>query len=69
MNSTNGINVYNEGPLHAAIKAYIAQPGDVFETEVDGYIIDVQRGDLLIEVQTRNFSALRVKLRNELKRY
>lgn len=29
---------------------------------VDGYIIDIVRGDLLIEVQTRNFSALKAKL-------
>ncbi len=62
MSNTNGINTYNESPLHAAIKVYIAEPGDLFETTVDGYIIDVQRGELLIEVQTRNFSALKAKL-------
>lgn len=58
----NGINTYNESPLHAALKAYIALPGDVFETTVDGYIIDVKRGDLLIEVQTSLFSAIKTKL-------
>ena len=58
----NGINTYNESPLHAAIKAYLAEPDDLFETEVDGYIIDLKRGDLLIEVQTRLFSAIKSKL-------
>ncbi|MEJ5309604.1 MAG: hypothetical protein WHX52_07510 [Anaerolineae bacterium] len=29
---------------------------------VDGYIIDIVRGDLLIEIQTRGFSALKDKL-------
>lgn len=29
---------------------------------MDGYLVDVVRGDLLIEIQTRNFSAIRDKL-------
>jgi hypothetical protein len=37
-------------------------PGDQVETQVDGYIIDIRRGDLLIEIQTRSFSSLRPKL-------
>jgi hypothetical protein len=44
------------------LKSYVAKPGDLFETTVDGFIIDVQRGDLLIEVQTRLFSAIKSKL-------
>jgi hypothetical protein len=62
LTDNNIINTYNESPLHAALKSYIAQPGDEFETSVDGYIIDVKRGDLLIEVQTRLFSAIKGKL-------
>jgi hypothetical protein len=62
LDTLNGINVYNESPLHAALKAYIAQPGDLFEVAVDGYIIDIKRGDLLIEVQTSLFSAIKTKL-------
>ena len=30
---------------------------------MDGYVVDIVRGDLLIEVQTKNFSAVREKLR------
>ncbi|TFG32365.1 hypothetical protein EU528_03690 [Candidatus Thorarchaeota archaeon] len=32
------------------------------EVNVDGYIVDVVRGDLLIEIQTRKFSAIKDKL-------
>lgn len=58
----NGINVYNEKPLHAALKQWYARPGDQLETRVDGYIIDLVRGDLLIEIQTGSFSPLKRKL-------
>lgn len=58
-----GIGVQNERSLHNAIKAWYARPGDEFEVKRHGFIIDICRGDLLIEIQTRNFSALRRKLR------
>jgi hypothetical protein len=57
-----GINTYNERSLHAAVKRWISQPGDLLEFLVDGYFIDVVQGDLLIEVQTANFGAIRDKL-------
>lgn len=56
------INVYNEKHLHAALKAWYARPGDRLEVAIDGYIIDIVRGDLLIEVQTTDFSSLKRKL-------
>ena len=56
------INTMNEKPLHAALKAWYAQPGDAVELQLEGYHIDLVRGDLLIEIQTRNFGALRRKL-------
>lgn len=59
---TRGINTLSEKSLHAALKAWYAQPGDRFEVEVDGSVIDIVRGDLLIEIQTRNFNALKSKL-------
>ncbi|MCO6450058.1 MAG: hypothetical protein J5I90_04645 [Caldilineales bacterium] len=62
----SGIGTLGEGALHAQLKARLAQPGDEFEVVVDGYVIDIVRGDLLIEVQTRNFSAMRRKLRKLL---
>jgi hypothetical protein len=58
----NGINTFNEKPLHAALKVWYAGPDDRPEVRVDGYIIDLVRDDLLIEFQTRGFLALRRKL-------
>jgi hypothetical protein len=52
----------NEKPLHEALKQWYAQPGDMFEVPVDGFVADIVRGDLLIEIQTRNFSAIKRKL-------
>ena len=52
----------SEKNLHTALKEWYASPDAQFEVPVDGYIIDVVRGDLLIEVQTRNFSAIKDKL-------
>jgi hypothetical protein len=57
-----GIGVRNEKSLHAALKQYYAHPGDELELSVDGFIVDIVRGDLLIEIQTRNLSAIRRKL-------
>ena len=48
-----------EGPLHAAVKALLAQPGDRLEVPVGRYVIDVVRADgELVEVQTGGFAAL-----------
>ncbi|MDJ0781845.1 MAG: hypothetical protein QNJ22_07720 [Desulfosarcinaceae bacterium] len=57
-----GIGQLNEKPLHAALKAALAQPGDRFEVSVDGYIVDIVREDLLVEIQTGNFAAIKTKL-------
>lgn len=56
------IGTLNEKPLHAALKAWYAQPGDRVEVPVGGYMIDLVRGDLLIEIQTRGFAAMKRKL-------
>lgn len=56
------IGTLNEGSLHAQLKEWYAVDGDLFEQPVDGYIIDVVRGDLLIEIQTGGFAPLRRKL-------
>jgi len=39
-----------------------APPGSRFEVPLGGYVVDAVAGDLLIEVQTRNFGAMRTKL-------
>lgn len=57
-----GIGTLKENSLHAALKGWYAQPGDQLEIKVDGYVIDLVRGDLLVEVQTVNFSAIKRKL-------
>jgi len=57
-----GINLYREGALHAALKMAYAEPGDRIEAPVGGYVADILRGDLCIEVQTGSFGALRPKL-------
>ncbi|MCD1295523.1 hypothetical protein CUJ83_10985 [Methanocella sp. CWC-04] len=56
------ISTLNEKPLHEALKRWYAQTGDIFEVSVDGFVIDIVRGDLLVEIQTRNFSAIKRKL-------
>jgi hypothetical protein len=56
------IGTLNEGSLHAALKLWYAAPGDLVEHPVDGYVIDLVRDDLLIEVQTGGFAPLRSKL-------
>lgn len=62
LSNTNGINIYNEKPLHAGLKRWYTQPGDLSEVKVEGSIIDLVRGDLLVEIQTGDFSALKRKL-------
>jgi hypothetical protein len=56
------IGTLNEKPLHAALKRWYAQPHDQFEFSLDGFIIDILRGDLLVEIQTRNFAAIKHKM-------
>lgn len=57
-----GIGLLNEKPLHASLKQWYARPGDRFEVAVGGFVIDIVRDDLLIEIQTGNFSSLKSKL-------
>ena len=57
------IGVMREGPLHAAVKALLAEPGDRLEVSVDRFVIDLVRADgELVEVQTGGFGALGRKL-------
>lgn len=61
--AANGFSTLNEKALHASIKEWYARPGDRFEVLVGRSLIDIVRGDLLVEVQTANFSQLRRKLK------
>jgi len=60
--TSSKIGTLNEKPLHEALKQWYAQSNDRFEVSVDGFIVDIVRGDLLMEIQTRNFAAIRRKL-------
>jgi hypothetical protein len=56
------IGTLNEKSLHSALKQWYAQPKDLIEAPVDGFTVDIVRGDMLIEIQTRNLSAIKRKL-------
>ena len=56
------IGTLNEGPLHAQIKEWYARPGDLIEQPVAGYVIDLVRGETLVEIQTGALTPLRRKL-------
>jgi hypothetical protein len=59
----SNIGVLREGPLHAAVKALLARPGDRFEVPVGRFVIDLVRADgELVEVQTGGFAPLGPKL-------
>jgi len=58
----NGIGTLREMSLHATLKDWYAQPGDRLEVPVEGYLIDIERGRELIEIQTANFGSLKSKL-------
>jgi hypothetical protein len=56
------IGSLNEKPLHAALKDWYRREGDLVEAGVEGFVIDLVRDGLLIEIQTRGFAAMRRKL-------
>jgi len=56
------IGTLREKPLHASLKEWYSRPGDRLECPIDGFVIDLVRGDLLIEVQTSGFSSMKTKI-------
>ena len=60
----SGIGLLNEKQLHASLKEWYAQPGDRFEVAVDGFVIDIVRDGLLLEIQTANIASIKSKLIN-----
>ena len=58
----SGIGLLNERPLHASLKQWYAQPGDRFEVPVDGFVVDIVRDGLLLEIQTGKFGSIKRKL-------
>jgi hypothetical protein len=59
---TPAIGTLNEGALHAQLKDWYQRPGDRIEQLVDGFVVDIARGNLLVEIQTGSFAPLRRKL-------
>jgi hypothetical protein len=63
------IGTMNESTLHAGLKAWYAWPTDGLEQNIDGYFVDIVRGDTLIEIQLGNFSSIKRKIRKLLPRH
>jgi hypothetical protein len=61
------IGTLQERSLHASLKDLYKNGDAKTEVPVDGYVVDVVKDDLLIEIQTRNFAAIKSKLRKLLK--
>ncbi len=59
----------NEYSLHSALKNWYSLPGDQLEVRIKDYIVDISRGDLLIEIQTKNFSSIKKKLSHLVKNH
>lgn len=66
---TTGIGTYNEKPLHASLKQLYRRSGDRTEVPIDGYVVDILRGDLIIEIQTANFASIAKKMRDLASRH
>lgn len=62
------IGTLREKPLHASLKRWYAESGDGVEVPVDGFVIDLVRGDLLIEIQTKGFASMKKKVTTLLAR-
>ena len=69
IHSTSHIGMLNEKHLHAAIKTWYAKPDDRIEVEMFGYIVDILRDDLIIEIQTKSFSKIRDKISTLLEQH
>lgn len=65
----NRIGILGESSIHAALKELYSQPGDKIEEPVAGFLVDIFRGDEVIEIQTGNFTALKPKLEKLLDSY
>ena len=48
--------------MHAALKRFYGRPGDRYEVGLQGFVIDIVRGENLIEIQTGSFGAMGTKL-------
>ena len=63
------IGTLNEKPLHASLKAWVAEPGDQFEVRIGRFVADIVRDSLIIEIQTGSTFPLKRKLHALLKHH
>jgi hypothetical protein len=56
------LGTYREQHLHAALKEWYREEGDIVEAGVEGFVVDLVREQQLIEIQTGGFSSMRRKL-------
>ena len=57
-----GIGTLHESGLHSGLKAWYARAGDEAEVKLDGCVADLLRGDVVVEIQTHHFYAIKRKL-------
>lgn len=69
MSAAPHVGTLGEKPLHAALKRWYADRGDRIEEPVDGFVIDIVRDGVLIEIQTSGFSGMKRKLATLLDRH
>ncbi|HSJ33893.1 MAG TPA: hypothetical protein VLB85_02455 [Acidimicrobiia bacterium] len=62
MSSRPHVGTLREKPLHAALKRWYAEEGDRIEEPVEGFVVDIVRGETLIEIQTQGFASMKRKL-------
>jgi hypothetical protein len=60
--TSSGIGTLRESHLHASLKQWYAEPDDRFEVPIGRFVVDIVRGEQLIEIQTRGFSSMKSKL-------
>lgn len=66
---SRGIGTLGEKILHSVLKLYFEPCEDWHERKVGSFVADIQRGQSIVEIQTRNFDKLRMKLQAFLPEY
>ncbi len=69
MQNNTGIGTLQERSLHASIKELYKDTNSQEEVSIDGYVVDIVKNGVLIEVQTRNISAIKEKLLRLMKNH
>ena len=62
INFSSNIGTLHESSLHSDLKLWYKESEDQLEAPVENFIIDIVRDNLLIEIQTKNFSQIKKKL-------